>query len=143
MGGIEILIVWIVCGIGAFLLAQNRGATNAATWFLVGILLGPLGILLAAVGAKGPGRDTAPVLGTADELTKLAVLRDAGTITEVEFDRQKVTLLAKPVQASDQGGPSTGVLVLIVVVVLAGGWLVLMVLQQNAANVLSRVGGQI
>lgn len=32
--------------------------------------------------------------GTADELTKLAALRDAGTITEAEFAAQKAKLLA-------------------------------------------------
>lgn len=34
-----------------------------------------------------------PVIGLADELTKLATLRDAGTITEDEFVRQRAILL--------------------------------------------------
>jgi type VI protein secretion system component VasK len=41
-------------------------------------------------------RDAAVTTGTstADELTKLAALRDSGTITAEEFDRQKAKLLA-------------------------------------------------
>jgi hypothetical protein len=54
------ILIWIVCGIATFLIAQNRGATNAPTWFLVGVLLGPIGILLAAVGAKGPTQVAPP-----------------------------------------------------------------------------------
>lgn len=89
------ILVWIVCGIAAFLIAQNRGATNAPTWFLVGLLLGPIGILLAAFGAKGPGPTGGVVVGAADELAKLADLRDRGIVTPDEFERQKAGLLAR------------------------------------------------
>jgi hypothetical protein len=39
-------------------------------------------------------QDAAGSTGTADELDKLAKLRDAGTITNEEFDAQKAKLLA-------------------------------------------------
>jgi DNA-directed RNA polymerase subunit RPC12/RpoP len=37
------LIVWIFCGIGATLVASNRGA-NGSLWFVLGFLLGPFGL---------------------------------------------------------------------------------------------------
>lgn len=115
------ILVWLVCGIGAFLIAQNRGATNALTWFLVGVLLGPIGIILAALGAKGPGRTGASVIGAADELAKLASLRDAGTITAEEFERQKAGLLTG--QAAESSAPVSPLFkVVVVVVLLAGGY---------------------
>jgi len=89
------ILLWIVCGIAAFAIAQNRGATNAPTWFLVGLLLGPVGILLAAVGAKGSGTTGGVVVGAADELAKLADLRDRGIVTGDEFERQKAMLLLR------------------------------------------------
>jgi hypothetical protein len=39
-------------------------------------------------------RQTAGTGGTADELTKLAALKDQGTITEAEFEQQKAKLLS-------------------------------------------------
>ncbi len=90
------ILLGIVCGIAAFAIAQNRGATNAPIWFLVGILLGPIGILLAAVGAKGHGSASGALVGAADELAKLADLRDRGIVSADEFERQKAMLLARP-----------------------------------------------
>lgn len=108
------ILIWVVCGIGAFLIAQNRGASNAPTWLLVGILLGPIGIILAAIGAKGSGRAS---IGAADELAKLAALRDQGTITPAEFERQKAGLFSasKPV--------SLGFIVVAVALLAFGGYL--------------------
>jgi Short C-terminal domain/Phospholipase_D-nuclease N-terminal len=39
-------------------------------------------------------RQTAGTGGTADELTKLAALKDQGTISEAEFEQQKAKLLS-------------------------------------------------
>lgn len=83
------ILVWIVCGIGSFLIAQSRGATNAPTWFLVGILLGPIGILLAAIGAKGPVGRAPKIEPRADAiatLKQLAQLKTDGHITAEEYD---------------------------------------------------------
>jgi hypothetical protein len=43
-----ILILWVVCAIATAILASNKGR-NAGGWLLLGILLGPLALLLAAV----------------------------------------------------------------------------------------------
>lgn len=43
--------------------------------------------------ATSPG--TAPTVDTADELTKLASLRDRGILTEVEFEQQKQQILGE------------------------------------------------
>jgi hypothetical protein len=150
------ILVWIVCGIGAFLIAQNRGATNAPTWLLVGILFGPLGILLAAVGAKGPGVAKAPVVGAADELGKLAVLRDQGTITPDEFEQQKRALLGPspgsvPAGSGPSGwenaptssSPSPALVIVIILVGVGVVWLAYVLLQQNVSDILSRVGQSI
>jgi hypothetical protein len=87
------LIIWIVCGIASFLIAQNRSATNAPTWFLVGVLLGPLGLLLAAIGArrpKGAKRDDAMAA-----LSRLAQLKAAGHLSVEEYEAKKRDLLAR------------------------------------------------
>ncbi len=39
-------------------------------------------------------RETAGTGGTAEELTKLAALKDQGVITEAEFEQQKAKLLS-------------------------------------------------
>jgi hypothetical protein len=124
------ILVWIVCGIAAFLIAQNRGATNAPTWFLVGLLLGPIGILLAAVGAKGPGPTGGVVVGAADELAKLADLRDRGIVTPDEFERQKAALLARSPEPSTaiSGRPRLvfyGIVTFLVVVIV---WFVIQII---------------
>ena len=67
MDGSIYILIWIACGIAAYLIAQNRGATNAPTWFVVGLLLGPIGILLAAVGAKRGSGTAGAVVGAAEE----------------------------------------------------------------------------
>lgn len=87
------ILIWVVCGIGSFLIAQNRGAKNAPTWFLVGILLGPLGILLAAIGAKPPAgqkRDDAM-----EVLRGLAEMRARGDLTNEEYEAKKRELLTR------------------------------------------------
>ena len=47
----ELLIIvgiWIACGIAALLIAQSKGL-NASSWFLTGVVLGPLAIFMALV----------------------------------------------------------------------------------------------
>lgn len=116
------IIVWIVCGIASLLIAQSRGATNVVTWFFVGVFLGPLGVIIAAIGAKGSGRTNRAVIGAADELQKLATLRDAGTITADDFDRQKVSLLANgPAGVEPPNRLNQAVYATIVIVLVALG----------------------
>ena len=47
-----VLILWIVCAIGAYVVANSRHHPSPTTWALVGFLLGPIGLLLAFVAAK-------------------------------------------------------------------------------------------
>lgn len=43
----EILVLlWVVCGIGAAVVANNRGA-NGCLWFGLGVLFGPIGLAFA------------------------------------------------------------------------------------------------
>jgi hypothetical protein len=40
------ILIWVLCGIGAALVAQNRGA-NGCLWFALGVLFGPFGFAFA------------------------------------------------------------------------------------------------
>lgn len=86
-----IAAAWIVCGIASLLIAQGRGATNTASWFLVGVILGPIGLLLAIVAARPP-RD-AQRNAAIDELRQLAQLKAEGAITDAEYEAKKKQLL--------------------------------------------------
>ena len=46
-----IAIVWLLFGIVSAVVASNKGRSGCG-WFLLGILLGPFGLILAAVVAK-------------------------------------------------------------------------------------------
>lgn len=47
-----VVILWIICGFAAAKVASNRGASGLL-WFILGVVLGPLGLLLAfTAGAK-------------------------------------------------------------------------------------------
>jgi RNA polymerase subunit RPABC4/transcription elongation factor Spt4 len=49
---VEFLIIWLLFGVCAAVVASNRGA-NGCLWFGVGVLLGPIGFALAyTTGAK-------------------------------------------------------------------------------------------
>lgn len=39
-------IIWLVCGIAAAVTASNKGK-NGCLWFGIGVLLGPIGVLIA------------------------------------------------------------------------------------------------
>jgi hypothetical protein len=41
-----LVIIWLICGIGAAVIASNRGA-NGCVWFAFGVLLGPIGVACA------------------------------------------------------------------------------------------------
>lgn len=53
-----ILTVWLVCAVGAYLIAAQRGAGNPGTFGVAGILIGPLA-LVAAAFASPPKPGTA------------------------------------------------------------------------------------
>lgn len=41
-----LVLIWIVCGLGAGMIASSRGRGGCA-WFIIGFLLGPIGLGLA------------------------------------------------------------------------------------------------
>jgi predicted amidophosphoribosyltransferase len=41
-----VILIWIVCGLGAAVVASNRGA-DGCLWFVLGVLFGPFGLLFA------------------------------------------------------------------------------------------------
>ena len=75
----EILVFWLVFAVIVGVIANNKGRSGIG-WFLFSIVLSPL-LGLIVVLVLSPGTDRAPVIGVADELTKLVALRDSGAIT--------------------------------------------------------------
>jgi hypothetical protein len=47
----EFLFIWLVCGVISAIIGSNKGRDGCG-WFLVGVLLGPFGIILALVVSK-------------------------------------------------------------------------------------------
>ena len=47
-----LLILWVVCAIGAYVVANSRNDPSPTMWAVVGFLLGPIGLLLAFIAAK-------------------------------------------------------------------------------------------
>jgi len=115
-----IFMLWVVWLIMLFKIfadifrSHDLGGWGKALWSLFVIFLPFLGVLvyLIARGGSMAERDIADAQsqqaafdayvrqtagsggGTADELAKLADLRDRGVITAAEFDQQKAALLA-------------------------------------------------
>ena len=108
-------IAWIVLVIHVLIdvFRSDMGGFSKALWAIFVILIPWLGVLIYIIanGDKMAGRSiaaaqqqqaqvddyirsTAGSGGTADELTKLASLRDQGVITSAEFDSQKAKLLS-------------------------------------------------
>ena len=48
---VGLLIVWLLFGIACAVIATNKGRSGAS-WFVLGFLLGPLGLILALVVSK-------------------------------------------------------------------------------------------
>lgn len=43
------VIVWLLSGLAAMTIADRRGSTKPTTWFITGLLLGPVGVILSLV----------------------------------------------------------------------------------------------
>jgi len=61
-------VIWLVCAVGAYLIAASKKADNPGTWGIIGLLLGPIGLAGAAILAKpapavAEGRPTTAVSG--------------------------------------------------------------------------------
>ncbi len=113
---IFLFVIWIWLAIMVFVdifRSHDMGGLAKAVWVLFIIILPFIGILVYLI-ARGGGmheraanqaareqkafdsyiRQTAGSSGNADELAKLADLREKGVITDAEFDAQKAKLLA-------------------------------------------------
>lgn len=71
-----VLIIWILFGIGAAIAASNKGR-SVFCWFLIGILLGPFGLIFALLVSSikpeasfGHTRDLPPPLPSSQDETK-------------------------------------------------------------------------
>ncbi len=49
IGGL--IFVWALCGAAAAMIASGKGRSGCG-WFVLGFLLGPFGILFAAIASK-------------------------------------------------------------------------------------------
>jgi ABC-type multidrug transport system fused ATPase/permease subunit len=107
------LWIWLLVMIfGDIFRSHDLSGGAKALWVVFVIFLPFLGVLLYLIfrGGKmqernvrqaqqddaafrGYVRDAAGTTSTADELTRLAALRDQGVITDAEFQQQKVALL--------------------------------------------------
>jgi len=45
------ILIWAMCGIGAAIVASNKGRSGIG-WFVIGFLLGPIGFILSLVVSK-------------------------------------------------------------------------------------------
>jgi hypothetical protein len=92
----EYLVAWVVLSAIPAWIASTKGR-SPLTWFVVALLISPL-LAFIIVIVVGPGSDSSqaspPAIGVADEISKLVALRDAGTLTADEYERQKAGLLA-------------------------------------------------
>lgn len=50
-----IVAIWLICAVGAYLIAASKQAPDPGMWGVAGFLLGPIGLVGAAVAAK-PGK---------------------------------------------------------------------------------------
>lgn len=50
----EYLIIWLIFGIASAIVASNKGRSGCG-WFLLGAMLGPLGLILSLVVSKNQG----------------------------------------------------------------------------------------
>ncbi|WP_343005204.1 MULTISPECIES: SHOCT domain-containing protein [unclassified Collinsella] len=83
-----LLAVYAVCGGISGKIAENRGL-NYTPYFALGLLLGPLGILITAVLANS----SLPKEADPDSILKYKQLFDQGVITADEFEQKKKELL--------------------------------------------------
>lgn len=83
-----LLAVYAVCGGISGKIAENRGL-NYTPYFALGLLLGPLGILITAILANSP----LPKEDDPGSILKYKQLLDQGVITADEFEQKKKELL--------------------------------------------------
>lgn len=146
MGLLEIGVFWLFLA-GLVGWAATTKGKNGLTWFLLALLISPLiaGIIVMVSPAAAKAGPPAAVVGVADELGKLATLRDNGTITPEEFERQRTLLLGSPAEVAPASGtgPSPVLIVVVVLVLVFGAVVAWQMMQNNVNDILYRVGQSI
>ena len=86
-----LLFVAVVCAVLGALVAQHGGG-DVPLGGLLGFVLGPLGVLIAAVMSL----HRRPSDGSmADQLARVSTLHDGGKLTDAEFESAKTKLLRR------------------------------------------------
>lgn len=93
-------IIGVLCAIFTAIIAEGRGRSYGL-WFLLGLIFGPLALLIVAAVPKDRTASPSPpivepqgpISSLANDLTQLANLRDQGILTDEEFATQKRKLL--------------------------------------------------
>lgn len=90
----EIVVVWLFFAALVGWAAGTKGR-NGFGWFFIAILISPLiaAIIVLLVPRVATPAIPPPIVGIADELSKLVALKEIGTISQAEFDRQRAGLL--------------------------------------------------
>ncbi len=90
---IPLLLLWVFALVDLFRNPDLSGLTKAL-WAIAIVLLPVIGMLVYFVVAYPSGSDTAtPPTDLADQLTRLAELKEQGVLTDDEFQREKDKLL--------------------------------------------------
>ena len=81
---------WVLFGIACLLVARWRGLKNVTSWFLLGTLLGPFGLILTFMDARPPKGEY-----TMEALNQLGELRAQGALSNEEYERKRSELLGR------------------------------------------------
>lgn len=109
------LWIWLAILVFSDIFRSDQSGWAKAGWIVLIIVLPLLGVLIYLIARgrkmaeraardaadqeaafKSYVRDVAPATSTADDLAKLADLRDRGVITDAEFEQQKAKVLTAP-----------------------------------------------
>jgi hypothetical protein len=106
-----VIVVWLLCGIGCLLLAQNKNK-NAGLALVMGLLFGVFALIYYAVSSGEPSTTVPPSKGAMPllppreqldgggsdaehELERLARLKEKGLLTEQEYEEKRRALVLK------------------------------------------------
>jgi uncharacterized membrane protein YeaQ/YmgE (transglycosylase-associated protein family) len=86
-----VIIVWIICGCVCEYLGNLKGQKGC---FLYGLLLGIIGVIIVLCLKDKSGEiETNNNIDKYEQLEKLQVLKNNGTITDMEYEIEKQKLL--------------------------------------------------
>lgn len=83
------VFLWLLFAIFSAMIANGKGRSGLA-WFLVGLLLGPFGLLVAFLPPLNAKE--AALSSELDQLKTLSELRKDGTLSEKEFLERKAAI---------------------------------------------------